>query len=102
MLWHWIFDSIWGWIGTAGIVVIICVVVGYFVPGLRLIALEVAAVVLAAASIYTKGNRDEAKKWSDANKRDIQKGKQARTDAERDVESGSVHGTEWNRDERNM
>lgn len=57
---HFIFGTIAGWLGTAGIVVVICGVVAWFVPGFRRIAIEIAAVVIAAATIYTKGNRDRA------------------------------------------
>ena len=57
---HFIFDTVWGWVGTAGIVVIICLVVGYFIPQVRLYALAVIGVVVSAASIYAKGTRDRA------------------------------------------
>lgn len=57
---HFIFDTAWGWIGTAGLVVVICLVVGYFIPQFRLYALAVIGVVVSAASIYAKGNRDRA------------------------------------------
>ena len=94
---HFLFDNIWGWIGTAGVVVIICGAIGYFVPSLRLLMLEIGGGILAATAIYAKGNRDEANKWNQAVKDDVAKGQQARTDAERDVNSGAVHGSEWER-----
>lgn len=94
---HFLFDNIWGWVGTAGIVVIICAAIGYFVPSLRLLMLEIGGGILAATAIYAKGNRDEANKWNQAVKDDVAKGQQARTDAERDVNSGAVHGSEWER-----
>ena len=95
---HFLFDNIWGWIGTAGVVVLICAGIGYFVPGLRLLMLEIGGGILAATAIYAKGNRDEANKWNQAIKDDVAKGQQARTDAERSVADGSVRGTEWQRD----
>ena len=95
---HFLFDSIWGWIGTAGVVVLICTIIGYFVPSLRLLMLEIGGGILAAAAIYAKGNRDEAAKWNQAIKDDVAKGDKARSDAERDVNSGVVRGDEWNRD----
>lgn len=101
-MWEFIFGTIWGWIGTAGVVVIICVAVGYFFPPLRVIAIEIAAVVISAASIYAKGNRDEAAKWNKAIDRDAQKGQQARNDAVRDVDAGRVRGDVWDRDPRGM
>lgn len=55
-----IFGTVWGWIGTAGLVVIACIVVGYFFPGLRTIALAVAGVFISFATVYTKGSRDHA------------------------------------------
>lgn len=57
---HFIFDTVFGWIGVAGLVVIGCIAVGYFIPGFRLIAIEIAGVVISAATIYTKGSRDRA------------------------------------------
>ena len=55
-----IFGTLWGWWGVAGIAVLIAIVVGYFVPSLRLAMLGVAGVVISSATIYTKGNRDRA------------------------------------------
>ena len=95
---HFLFDSIWGWIGTAGVVVLICAIIGYFVPSLRLLMLEIGGGILAAAASYAKGNRDEAAKWNQAIKDDVAKGDKARSDAIRDVNSGVVRGSEWDRD----
>lgn len=58
---HAIFGTVWGWIGTAGIVCIACGAVAYFIPQFRIYALAVVGVVVSAATIYTKGNRDRAK-----------------------------------------
>ena len=93
-----ILHSLWGWLGLAGVIVAACVAVGYFFPPLRRIAIEVAAVVIAATAIYTRGSRDEAAKWNRAIEKDVQKGQQARSDAQRDVESGRVRGDGWYRD----
>ncbi len=41
-MWHFIFETLWGWWGVAGITVIVCIVVGYFVPSLRIAMLAVA------------------------------------------------------------
>ena len=57
---HFIFDNLWGWLSVTAIVVLACGAVAYFFPPLRRLAIEVALVVLAATSIYTKGNRDRA------------------------------------------
>ena len=59
-MWDFIFSSVWGWIGTAGIVVIASLVVGYFFPQFRIYALGVIGIVVSAATIYTKGSRDRA------------------------------------------
>lgn len=58
---HAMFSSLAGWLGTAGIVVVICGVVAWFVPPLRRIAIEIAAVFIASATLYAKGNRDRAR-----------------------------------------
>lgn len=60
-MWQAVFDSIWTWWGLAGTVVIGCVVVGYFIPSLRLAALAAAGVALSAASIFTKGYNARSK-----------------------------------------
>lgn len=58
---EFIFGTVWGWIGTAGLVVIGCAVVAYFIPQFRIHALAVAGVFISAATIYTKGTRDRAR-----------------------------------------
>lgn len=55
-----IFSSMWGWIGTAGVVVIISLAVAWFIPPLRQLAVAVAGIAVAAATIYSKGSRDRA------------------------------------------
>lgn len=84
---HFIFDTAWGWVGTAGIIVVICLVVGYVIPQFRLYGLAVIGVVVSAASIYAKGNRDranlEAKRRDDAVKK--AQGDYAKIDARRDT-----------------
>lgn len=57
---HFIFDTMFGWWGVAGLAVAGCIVVGYFIPSLRLTMLAIAGVFLSSASIYSKGNRDRA------------------------------------------
>jgi hypothetical protein len=59
-MWDFIFGTLWGWWGVAGLTVIGCIVVGYFIPSVRMWAIGVAGVVLSGAAIYTKGNRDRA------------------------------------------
>ncbi len=93
------FGSIWSVIGTTTAIVLACVAVAWFFPPLRTYAIELAAVVLAAASIYTKGNRDEARKWTDAEKAMVAKAKQARADARRDVAApDGMRDDKFNRD----
>lgn len=93
-----LFNTIYGWIGTAGLVVAACAVVAWYFPPFRQAAISIAGVVITAAAIYAKGNRDEAKKWDNAIAKDVQKGQQARADAARDVDAGRVRGDEWDRD----
>lgn len=57
---HLIFDTMWGWIGTASIVVLACIAIGYVFPSFRRVAIEIGLVVISAASIYAKGSRDKA------------------------------------------
>lgn len=55
-----IFDSVWGWAGAAGIIVIGAIAIGYLFPQLRVTAVAVAGVAIAIAAIYTKGSKDRA------------------------------------------
>lgn len=70
-----LFSSVWGWIGAAGAIVIACVAVGYFFPQFRVWALAIGGGAIYAASVYTKGSRDQAardKKRSDEAAKKVQ------------------------------
>lgn len=97
-----LFHSALAWFGLGAVCIIILAVVAWFIPQFRLTAIEIIGGILAASAIYAKGNSDEAKKWNDAIKSDVNKGNQARTDAERGVADGSVRGTEWDRDKSSL
>lgn len=60
-MFDFIFSTVWGWIGTAGLIVIVCLVAGYLFPRLRVAALAIGAAAIYAASIYSKGSRDRAR-----------------------------------------
>lgn len=55
MILHAIFDTLYGWWGVAGITVIFCVALGYFVPSLRLSMIAIAGAAIWLASAFTKG-----------------------------------------------
>ncbi len=97
---HWLFSSLAGWLGITGLIIAGCAAVAYLFPPFRRLALEVAGVAFAAAAIYTKGNRDEARKWNEAEQAAIDKGNDARADAERDVaaDPDGVRNDKFNRD----
>lgn len=59
-MWDFLFNSLWGWLGIAGITVVGAFAVAWFFPPFRSMALAVAASAAGAAAIYTKGNRDRA------------------------------------------
>ena len=91
-LWH----SVWAWIGLGGITIIILAVVAWFIPGLRLIALEIGGAILAATAIYAKGASDATarrkaleKKAEDAA---IASGKTDRAAADADAARGMRDG----------
>lgn len=54
-----IFSTVWGWIGTAGIIVIAGLVVGYLIPQTRIYVIGIIGVAISLATIYTKATRDE-------------------------------------------
>ena len=68
-----IWNTIFGWIGVAGLIVIGCIVVGYFIPSLRLSMLAVGGAAIAVASAFTKGytarGKLEAKRKEEAVRR---------------------------------
>lgn len=67
---HFIFDTLYGWWGVAGITVIACVAVGYSVPSLRLSMIAVGGAAIWLASAFTKGwaaaKRDDKRKTDEA------------------------------------
>ena len=95
-LWH----NIWAVMGIGGVCVLILAAVAYFVPQLRLLAIEAAIGFLTATLIYAKGASDanarrkaiEKKAADDA----IAAGNRARADAARDAANGVSDG--YNRD----
>lgn len=60
VMWHFIFDTLWGWWGVAGVAVAVCIGLSILFPSMRLPLLSAMGVVLTAASLVTKGARDEA------------------------------------------
>lgn len=58
-MWHFIFDTLWGWWGVVGLTVVACAALAWLFPTLRVPLLGVVGVVLTSASLVTKGARDE-------------------------------------------
>lgn len=89
---HWIFTSFVAWLGIGGLVAVGALALGYFFPSMRRVAIEIAVAVLSFGLIYAKGRSEgkaaKQKEWDDAEQRSIQRGKDARVAAERDVASG--------------
>lgn len=90
----WFLHSVAAWIGLGGVAVLICGVIAWFIPGLRLLMLEIAGGIVAAATIYAKGASDARKQkqaeWDAAERSSIARGNKANADAKRDVAAGSV------------
>lgn len=61
-MWQFIFSSVWGWIGTAGVIVIACGVVGWLIPQSRPYVIALAVVALSVATAFTKGFLARGKK----------------------------------------
>ncbi len=63
---HFIFETLWGWWGVAGIAVVVCAAVAYFIPSLRQSMLAIAGSAIWLASAFTKGwaaaKKDEKRK----------------------------------------
>lgn len=86
---HLIFDTLWGWWGVAGVVLVVCGLIAWLIPQARIYAIAVAGTVITAASIFAKGYAARGKKEQE--KRDAAVKKvggeydkiEARTDANR-------------------
>lgn len=97
-MWDWltyhVFTSLVGWLGLAGVIVVVCLAVAWFIPPFRRLALMVAGVVASAGAIYAKGSSDAARRkqeeWDNAERESKARGEQARRDAQRDVDAGRV------------
>lgn len=99
---EFIFGSVWGWIGTAGLIVAACAVVFIYIPPLRGYAIALAGVAVSVATIYTKGSRDANAKRDAEAEQLIKNAKDARTSAERTIDAnpGGVSNDRFNRDRR--
>lgn len=94
--------SFLAWLGIGGLIAVGALVLGYFFPGIRRIAIEIAVAVLTIGLIYAKGRREGSaatqRKWNEAEAKSIQRGKDARTAAERDAATGMRDG--FDRDDK--
>jgi hypothetical protein len=103
-MWDFLFNSLWGWLTLSGVIVLALVAVAVLIPQFRLYALAGIAGVLGmgywAAKWRAEGARAKQKEWDDAEKRMVEKGNQARADAERDLAAGRLSDDEFDRDAR--
>lgn len=91
-MFDFIFDNLYGWWGLATLTVGVCGLLAWWFPPLRGIAVAVGAAVVAAASIYTKGQSDRAAE--EKRKRDAAVDR-ARSDYQKiDQRPDSVKGTQ--------
>ena len=92
MIADFIFHHIIGLLGTGGIIIIGLAVVAWFIPGFRLLAIEIGGGILAATAIYLKGAKDaEARdkaRQDAAERAAVASGKTDRSAADRDAASG--------------
>lgn len=71
------FDPLYGWLGLGGVIIAAAAVVAWFFPPFRKYALVVIGAVIAAASIYAKGNRDRAAVESRRKEEAVRKAREA-------------------------
>ncbi len=100
-MFDFIWNHAWVWFGAGGITIIILAAIAYLIPGARLIAVEIAAGIIAAGSIYAKGASDAKKRQlarqAEAEAKSIANAKADRASAERDLANGVSDG--GNRDQ---
>ena len=98
---EFIWNHVWAMIGVGGIAILVAVAVAYFIPGLRLVALEVIGGILAAGAIYAKGaadaHRSDKERQDKAEAKSIADAKADRAAADRDLANGVSDG--GNRDQ---
>jgi hypothetical protein len=92
-----------GWMALGGASIVGLLVAAWFFPGhLRKWALAAAGVLAATSFIRQKGLNDGARKkqseWDAAEKRMVEKGTEARRDAQRDADAGSLPDDGFDRD----
>lgn len=95
-------NTLWGWLSITGVVVLIALAVAWFFPPFRSTALIVAGGALTAAAAYAKVWNDATRKkqaeWDKAERKSVDRGNKARSDAVRDVAAGRVRDR-WDRND---
>ncbi len=94
--------SFLSWLGIGGLIAVGALILGYFFPPMRRIAIEIAVAVVTFGIIYATGRREgraaKQREWDDAEARSIQRGTDARAAAERDAATGMRDG--FDRDDK--
>lgn len=99
---HWVFTSFVAWLGIGGLIAVGALVLGYFFPPIRRVAIEIAVAVLTIGLVYARGRKEgsaaKQKDWDNAEAKSVQRGKDARAAAERDNAGGVRDG--FDRDDK--
>lgn len=101
-------NPLFGWWGIGGAALAACAVLAYLFPPFRKLAILAGGVIVALLAAYTKGSRDATRRkqaqWDRAIVRDVEKGRDARADAERavDADPDGMQRDQWNRDTRGL
>ena len=95
-MWDFLLHHVIGLIGLGGVVIVGLAVVAWFIPGFRLLAIEIAGGIIAASAIYLKGAsdaqaRDKARQTAAENAA-VASGKADRAAADRDAAGGVRDG----------
>ena len=100
------FSPLVGWSLAGGGVIAAAAAVAWFFPPFRKYAIAAGLVTLGLLGIYRAGYKQggarKKKEWDNAIERDVNKGRKARADAERDVAAGRVRSDKWDRDKGGM
>jgi hypothetical protein len=90
-MWDFIFSSLWGWIGVAGLIVLVCLAIAWLIPPLRPYAVAVAIVAVSVATAFTKGWNARAARENERKEEAVRKAQKdyakidARPDTDRDA-----------------
>lgn len=98
-MWDWLFNTLWGWWGVTGLIVIGAGVIAFLIPQLRGPMIGLIGAALAITAAYSKGRRDQLERERQRKERVIKRKQEEyhavdkRPDTDKTVEDRLRDGT---------